>query len=838
MSLVTATLQDFLCVGAIIPFCIMYPPDDYEYLEGFWTMIASMVFSLAATVLMFIDLHRTPHFRLLGSGVTHKQRILIAEAMALCFYLAIGALIFIYLEQWTFLDALFFVMVTITTIGFGDHAPQSTGGRVFVIFYAAGGIVLLTLVVNSIRYVILEDLHGQQATRAKERKAKRQARILEQNDQRAFDETNQKTESAAGGGQLDSKGKPIEILDTTSMHESLGDKGQNNEHPEKSRGSRRDSIDDELRRTTLEPYQTQLVNDTPWWKRVLTFGHKPIPMTTRMSIRGEQRRAERLQVDKEIMREYRIRLWSSAVMFMIFWFIGAVIFTFVESWDFGSSMYFVVIAFTTIGYGDFVPRTLAGRSIFLCYCLLGVATLTSLASLIAEVLSKSMRKHVVETQMRRVERLIALEDERNPREEDSRDLEPGERQDLNIEDDQQNERVQVLSSLVKAGFEGSAASQAACQGSLRMLIQVSKDLDRALQDVLGLDFVSSENTQVSPPPLVTPAAIVNYLEKEEYASDNYLGPSISRDITSTSSIHRHSIHRVKHGQKYSMDSHSNTFHGTGSCAVDDGSQIKITAWPAMRADTPAYQPSKPSRGRQTASPTLVSKTTASFPAHHVNGNGTDNVSVHWQQLVAYVKQFKALTKACDEALQSVAAWEASEKGLRERRCKAYHRRKRLLQGRLRQLQQAPEAPRAALNQDRGEEETDELEEWDEEGSNDDDEDEALDQWRSGIVASLLGATRPRRRRGHSRSHHGRQPSTLRSQHGLKDQGVVSEGRRTSANHAIDRGPLQASEDLLLNASQDMAAIHVVDEVLQQSSSVADTGMSSCPGPPVGAVRST
>lgn len=107
LSLITATLQDILCIGAIVPFCILYPPSKgYIYLEGFWTMIASMVFSLAATVLMSIDFHRTPQFRLQGSGVTHKQRILIAEAMSLCFYLAIGALIFIYIEHWTFLEAL------------------------------------------------------------------------------------------------------------------------------------------------------------------------------------------------------------------------------------------------------------------------------------------------------------------------------------------------------------------------------------------------------------------------------------------------------------------------------------------------------------------------------------------------------------------------------------------------------------------------------------------------------------------------------------------------------------------------------------------------------------
>lgn len=98
---------DILCVCAVVPFGILYPSSKgYVYLEGFWTMLASILFSFLATILISIDLHRTPNFRLQGSGVTHKQRILIAEAMSLCFYLAIGALIFIYLEKWSFLDAL------------------------------------------------------------------------------------------------------------------------------------------------------------------------------------------------------------------------------------------------------------------------------------------------------------------------------------------------------------------------------------------------------------------------------------------------------------------------------------------------------------------------------------------------------------------------------------------------------------------------------------------------------------------------------------------------------------------------------------------------------------
>lgn len=69
-------------------------------------MVVSMIFSMSATIMMSIDIYRTPHFRLHGSGVTHKQRILIAEAMSLCFYLAIGALVFIWIEKWTFLESL------------------------------------------------------------------------------------------------------------------------------------------------------------------------------------------------------------------------------------------------------------------------------------------------------------------------------------------------------------------------------------------------------------------------------------------------------------------------------------------------------------------------------------------------------------------------------------------------------------------------------------------------------------------------------------------------------------------------------------------------------------
>lgn len=74
-------------------------------------------------------------------------------------------------------------------------------------------------------------------------------------------------------------------------------------------------------------------------------------------------------------------VWS---IFFIFWMVGSAIFSRTERWPFGTAMYFCFIAFTTIGYGDYSPRSPAGRAIFVVWALLGVATMTILISVISD----------------------------------------------------------------------------------------------------------------------------------------------------------------------------------------------------------------------------------------------------------------------------------------------------------------------------------------------------------------------------------------------------------------------------------------------------------------------
>ncbi|KAF9127598.1 hypothetical protein BGW39_005763 [Mortierella sp. 14UC] len=851
LSLITATIQDALCIGAVVPFGILYPPSKgYVYLEGFWTMLASILFSFLATILISIDLHRTPNFHLQGSGVTHKQRLLIAEAMTLCFYLAIGALVLIYLEKWTFLDAMFFVMVTITTIGFGDRAPQTTGGRIFVIIYAAGGIVLLALAVNAIRYVILEDLHRRFAIRAKERKAKRDARRQERRDQRARQEDQRQrlqdamerlqqmgiSESPTGSGtstpSQTPKNKPypgdtvsdshyfthfpryfnvasgnqlrlpsiftrgiscseskatdkidtrrhgesdmtladspsqgvIEMLRTPGSNISLGERAEAGDADEAlpdtqigaiSRRNRYIVDDDLLRYATIYPGQAYDSNrGKSWWKRFWFLRQKPIQKPMQPATLEDQRGADKRQAYKESMKEYQRRLRFSAAMFLIFWLVGAIIFTFVESWDFGLSVYFVFIAFSTIGYGDFVPKTMAGRSIFLAYCLIGVVTLTSLASLISEVLNKSMRKHVVETQLRRTEHLEALDDERAGHRGDN--MEP--RTTQGETDDAGSHRGGVSGNAIDDPTTSAAPVDKTCYGALQNLVNVSKSFDEMLRKILRLEYTDderrvtttnvSEPTSPSLPVNPNPGAIISYLEEEEDKSEpSFLSPSMSRDITSTSSIHRHSLRPMMHERRHSHDPHhGGTYHGPGAASKSNSSQFKITAWPTSGTSSNVAQLRKEhnrSRSHAFTPPGLLQvpvpiSTSASAPQHSKDGMITIP-AVQWQSMIEYSKRFKALTLACEEAFQKIAEWEASEKRLRQKRCDARIRQKRSIDERRRRLEQL-KGSRGAIDDEMNddEEELEELDEWDEEGSDDDEDDEDLEIQRARIAAKLLG----------------------------------------------------------------------------------------------------
>ena len=46
-------------------------------------------------------------------------------------------------EGWTWLDSLYFSVITLTTVGYGDFSPQTDGGKVFTMIYIFIGLGIL-----------------------------------------------------------------------------------------------------------------------------------------------------------------------------------------------------------------------------------------------------------------------------------------------------------------------------------------------------------------------------------------------------------------------------------------------------------------------------------------------------------------------------------------------------------------------------------------------------------------------------------------------------------------------------------------------------------------------
>ncbi len=65
--------------------------------------------------------------------------------------IVIGAALYHWLESWSWLDSFYFVVITLTTIGYGDLHPTTPVTKLITIFYGINGIVMLLLLFDVIR---------------------------------------------------------------------------------------------------------------------------------------------------------------------------------------------------------------------------------------------------------------------------------------------------------------------------------------------------------------------------------------------------------------------------------------------------------------------------------------------------------------------------------------------------------------------------------------------------------------------------------------------------------------------------------------------------------------
>lgn len=90
--------------------------------------------TLRRLVFAFVEEIRDPEFR----------NIIVLLLIVLCS----GTFFYHRVEEWRVLDALFFSIITLSTVGYGDFSPQTDIGKVFTIFYIFVGLGLFFAVID------------------------------------------------------------------------------------------------------------------------------------------------------------------------------------------------------------------------------------------------------------------------------------------------------------------------------------------------------------------------------------------------------------------------------------------------------------------------------------------------------------------------------------------------------------------------------------------------------------------------------------------------------------------------------------------------------------------
>jgi voltage-gated potassium channel len=67
--------------------------------------------------------------------------------------IGLGAALYHWLEGWDWLDSIYFVVITLTTIGYGDFHPTTPATKIITIFYGLNGIMLILMMFDIVRTV-------------------------------------------------------------------------------------------------------------------------------------------------------------------------------------------------------------------------------------------------------------------------------------------------------------------------------------------------------------------------------------------------------------------------------------------------------------------------------------------------------------------------------------------------------------------------------------------------------------------------------------------------------------------------------------------------------------
>ncbi|RMY05659.1 hypothetical protein D0868_06285 [Hortaea werneckii] len=161
-----------IALAAVAPSQVPLPADNAlaTYSQAYYYCI----FSGAIYVLLSIMLSCTAWGVWIGNyssefKLSLAQRSLMLQTILFLAYVLAAGGVYARVEGWDFLNSVYYIIVTLFTIGFGDFSPETHTGRSLYFPMSVGGIIFVGLIIANIRSLVLESTSVKVSTRLVER---------------------------------------------------------------------------------------------------------------------------------------------------------------------------------------------------------------------------------------------------------------------------------------------------------------------------------------------------------------------------------------------------------------------------------------------------------------------------------------------------------------------------------------------------------------------------------------------------------------------------------------------------------------------------------------------
>ncbi|KAJ3247996.1 hypothetical protein HDU78_002428 [Chytriomyces hyalinus] len=407
-----------IAVLAVYAFCLRMDSSESSlapFSHPILFTLLSAATSLYASYLGYIQLQRnSTQVYIYTMSISADQRQLTILTILSFIYIVSAGAVYSILEDWDLNDSMYFVVVVLTTIGFGDLSPKTTFGKLAFPLFASIGIGLVGLNIYAVRQVLLEMFTIELANSFSKRFGMSQEHHHSSDEESSLEAGDEEVD----GSEHPNTGRSTPSSIAVAIPRSRAHSFANEPLPCASSCPTRfnDSLDlmsesasqsnalaslTESSASDMDPLESfpppinarrpshslYTRSGTPQLRpqpsRTLTLNRQGshFPRLTLFSGDTRLRRGMVVTATKEIFLN---QIGQAVTLVLATMVVFGCAFSYLEGWTYGDGIYFTFVTLTTIGFGDLSPKLPVTRSIFIWFVFAGITAVTYLGSMISE----------------------------------------------------------------------------------------------------------------------------------------------------------------------------------------------------------------------------------------------------------------------------------------------------------------------------------------------------------------------------------------------------------------------------------------------------------------------